>query len=87
MCWHRWKSTEGKSIPTTNIVADWDDFRLSQARKALEEEIGTNLWAATRLGPLWHDEKAEEHVIRAVWEERIGDATPQAATALPTVGR
>jgi hypothetical protein len=34
--------TKGKSNLTTSIVAGADDFRLSHARKALQEELGTD---------------------------------------------
>jgi hypothetical protein len=36
---------------------------------------------------LWHDEATQEHVIRAVWVEPIGDSTRQAATAKHKVRR
>lgn len=66
-------------------VADWDPDRLERARTALQEQVGTDLWAAAHLGPLWHDPDVEARVIRAVWEERIGEVTPQQVTALQTV--
>jgi hypothetical protein len=72
--------TKGKSNLTTSTVAGADDFRLSHARKALQEELGTDRWSITRLGSLWHDDAAQEHVIRAVWVEPIGALTRQAAT-------
>ncbi|MFE5137949.1 caspase domain-containing protein [Streptomyces fagopyri] len=66
-------------------VADWSADRLNRARNSLQELIGTDLWAATRLGPLWHASDAEEQVIRAVWEERLGPVSPAQSAALRKV--
>ncbi|XVV36255.1 hypothetical protein ACQPXT_21455 [Streptomyces sp. CA-100214] len=66
-------------------VADWSTDRLNRARTSLQEQIGTDLWAATRLGLVWHASDAEEQVIRAVWEERIGSVTPSQSGALRKV--
>lgn len=66
-------------------VADWSADRLNRARNSLQELIGTDLWAATRLGPLWHASNAEEQAIRAVWEERLGPVTPVQYAALRKV--
>jgi caspase domain-containing protein len=63
----------------------WDNARLERARRDLREVVGTDLWAIAHLAPVWHDPAAEEHVIRAVWRDRIGIVTPAQVRALHTV--
>ncbi|GAB2745656.1 caspase family protein [Amycolatopsis magusensis] len=66
-------------------VVDWPSDQLNRARLALRAQVGTDLWAIIHLGSRWHDPDAEEAVIRAVWEERIGEITPEQTEALHTV--
>ena len=63
----------------------WNEERLQAARADLREMVGSDVWAAAHLAPKWLEPKAEEHVIRELWESRIGNVTHKQAAALQEV--